>query len=203
MDPVTPIVLGLSLLLRVASAKHGRAAEGAEKEGLGLGLVLDTVAELAGHVGGHFAAEDTDRLNETFKKWWEGARLDKNQDLDRALARSALYADLFCLMEVLDTLAEKPTGIAAYLKPFWDRNPRWSRLPVGVLRRGERMQLERARDDCERKIRQIREEFEPVDYDPQKLIRPEQDQEYGTQATALAIAAIERKHGRLPDRARY
>src|SRR5229473_2087903 len=80
MDPLT-ILLGVGF----AGAKHFGANE--------------VISDILGHLTGHAAHGEVGRAREKLNHWLKGPHPDKNMDLEKAVALSALEADLFCLQE--------------------------------------------------------------------------------------------------------
>src|SRR5882762_9380588 len=54
-------------------------------------------------LAGHRAAGEFERLANRFRKWSAGNRSPDNEDLERAITRSAILADLLCLSGSLPT----------------------------------------------------------------------------------------------------
>jgi hypothetical protein len=95
MDPAT-ILFGIAAAgLKAVKVKD--AAAGIEPAGGG--VASDIGAALFTVLFSHHATEGIKRLRERFVKWVKGPAPEKNQDLERALARCQILADLLCLME--------------------------------------------------------------------------------------------------------
>src|ERR1700733_888592 len=97
LDPVTI----LSALAFAVARKSGADPH------TGSGLAIDTLTTMLGNVAGNSFTGDIQKIRQSFLTL---TRPDQNQDLERALARSALHASLFCVMEALGEPMKPPTG---------------------------------------------------------------------------------------------
>src|SRR5450755_3812980 len=79
----------------------------------GAGKVADMLAQLFGGAAGNAFFGDLEKLQSAFLTI---SRPDNNQELNRSVARSALHANLFCLMEALGEPVEPPSGKLEFWK---------------------------------------------------------------------------------------
>jgi WD40 repeat protein len=163
----------------------------------------DALAQLFGGAAGNFLHGDLQKLRTAFLTI---AKPENNTELDRAAARSALHACLFCLTEALGESLEPATGtVARWRQCVEERLPqtlRDLRRPTeGFFKDADRNQVLEARKDCESRLAEIETNFTPVDIDPNHMLATVEP-DYATQRATEALEAIEEKRGRLPDHAR-
>src|SRR5205823_2119415 len=124
--PISPLTL-LSLVAYVGLKSRG-------EQGGGLGAyALEFAGHILGHIGGEPAAKDAERLRERLAEWLKGPHPDSNLDLEQAVTRSAIHADLFCVMEALAEPADPPQGrLERWRKVLWERCPETIKDSCGV-----------------------------------------------------------------------
>src|SRR5262245_8607925 len=88
-----------------ASAQGGSGAH--ELVGPEAGAVFQLLEHVVGHIAGSSAHEDLNEVRRLVADAFQGPTPDKNLDLERSVARAALHADLFCLMETLHEPTDK------------------------------------------------------------------------------------------------
>lgn len=188
------MVSSITVLLSIAYAisKHAGSGTGAE-----------VLSELFGDAAGNAFHGDIEKLRTAFLTV---TRPERNEDLERSTVRSALHANLFCLMEALGESLGPPQGNAAkWLDCVLLRVPQSLRelnRPLGgFLSEVERTQLLRCKVDCEKDLEKLEEVFLPVDIEPNRLLIPP-DQDFTRECSEAALAAIEAIHGALPQRVR-
>jgi tetratricopeptide (TPR) repeat protein len=195
LDPVTV----LSALAFAVARKSGADPH------TSFGLAVDTLTTMLGNVAGNSFTGDIQKIRKSFVTLTQP---DQNEDLERALARSALHASLFCVMEALGEPMKPPAGRVA----FWrqcaaDRVPKQLkdllRSSKGFLADADRAQLLMAKDLCEQLLSRVeKRKFTRLDIDRRKLFVT-LDKDYAAKSSAKALAAIERRcHGQLPAPAR-
>ena len=80
----------------------------------------DLLTTLASGAAGNFAHADVQKLYQVLGAWIDGsARPGRNEDLERAIARSAAQADLFCIMEAGGEPLKLPEGRLAPAGSNW------------------------------------------------------------------------------------
>ena len=168
-----------------------------------LGSGVDLLAQLFGGAAGNSFHGDLENLRAAFLNI---TKPDNNQELERAAARSALHANLFCLMEALGEPMEPAAGkLAQWRQCIQGRLPqtlREIRRPSeGFFKDAERAQLLQAKQGCEDELKQIESRFTPVAIDANRMLITIEDDYAGARAHD-ALTAIEKEHGRLPDHAR-
>ena len=149
---------------------------------------------LAGHSGAHTLEQLGDRV----RKWTVGTVLPENQDLERALTRCALLADLFCLAEG----ADRGLGADSTYGDVWSRFGLWLERPEGMFQ-GLTSEGVRVAANSKRERLNALElgEFRPVGIDATSLILP-QTEDRSAGLAALALSTTEREYGPLPDTVR-
>lgn len=156
--------------------------------------VLDSL--LSG-VTGNLLHEDVRRLSRSLAEWIRKARPAANEELQRAVTRSAVCADLFCLMEALGELSAERLG-------WLPENLKNLRRPIkGFFETGTEAQLRKAEGACERRLKEIENNFNPVDIDPARLLRElDASSDYAQARAAEALKAVEAGCGALPESVR-
>ncbi len=167
----------------------------------------DLAIEQAGHLTSHFAHADLERARESLHEYFEGHHPEKNLDLERAVTRSSLHADIYCLMEALHEPLEPPKGrIERWRRLILERAPEslQSQPKTGVLTTGTQTTLRKIKEDREKRLREIEkiDELDPPAIDPRLLLKMAKRQQYGASLTAAALTEIESNHGKLPTQAR-
>jgi hypothetical protein len=154
-------------------------------EPAGGGVASDIGAALFTVLFSHHATEDIKRLRERFVKWVKGPAPEKNQDLERALARCQILADLLCLMEAT------PWGIEGE-HDSWLRRVA-GRLPPSLNAGGGIFQSCRRRADlvCKARLKAAEEDFEVSKIDMSKLLKREINGDFGRSLGLEAIAELE------------
>jgi hypothetical protein len=207
IDPAT-ILFGLAAAgLKVAKARS--AASGVEAGGAG-GAGAEIGAELLTVLFAHHATEDIRRMRERFAEWLKGPAPHKNRDLERAIARCEILADLFCLIEAL------PGRIQDAEHKTWLRSVA-ERLPETLKRsqtRGffadiEKAQIRAAGGICAARLKALEEEFEPSEIEPSMLLKREIDSSFSEKLGRESAESLEgresssgQKIGALPERVR-
>jgi hypothetical protein len=169
-------------------------------------LTLQVFEPIVAHLTGTAAHGDVKRAREEFTRWFNGPSPDKNFDLEKAVTRSAIHADLFCIIEALGDNYE-PLGSSAplWLQRVWERCPeslKTSRPMPGFITAGMKLQLRAAKDACEKRLEELEEDFKPAPIDSRRLIDPSSGGEYGEELAASALEALEADHGAFPIRVR-
>jgi hypothetical protein len=181
-----PIGIGLSL-----------AAAGLKIFGGGRKLV-----EFAQHpldiAAGHLAGESILKLAERLREWSDGNPRIENQDLDKALARSALLANLFCL---LDALPPQPYVLGPWSE-LRERCKKW--LPrhslQGIFSQAEEAVILPAIETCEKRLKEVEEgSFAPAEIDPLRLVLTDRGRDWGATLAREALADLQREHPNLQD----
>ena len=93
--PIATILFGLG----AAALKAKRAASGGKDSDGAAGVAIEIGGELATVMFAHLATGHVEAMQERFAEWIRGNPIPENEHLERALAKSAVLADLFCLME--------------------------------------------------------------------------------------------------------
>ena len=169
----------------------------------GAGEIANTLSQLFGGAAGNAFHGDLVQLRKDFLTI---TRPDSNQDLDRAVARSSLHASLFCIMEALGEDLEPASGkLELWRQCVEERFPQrvreLGRPQGGVIAQAERAQLLQAKADCIAALKQIEKSFTPVSISPNTMLTTVDDR-FAEKPATEALAGIEEKCGRLPDRAR-
>lgn len=121
MDIAT-ILFGLgAAAIKTAGARHAATATSTSGESASE-IASGIAGEFATVLFAHHAADDLKRMQERFASWLSGHSLPVNQDLERAVTRCSILADLFCLMEALPGGIEG-TGHRSWLRCAQDRCP--------------------------------------------------------------------------------
>lgn len=199
VEKPTPMIDPITILTVLAYAIAKQKA-GDQKGDELLPKVLDAFAQLFGGAAGNAFHGNLEKLRAAFLNI---TKPDSNQDLERAAARSALHANLFCLMEALGE--PLTTGKAKWLQCVRARLPQTlrdlRRPSEGFLQDAGRAQLIQAKEDCEKQLKQIETRFTPSAVSPHEMLR-KVEEDYATRRAGEALEAVEAKHGRLPDEAR-
>jgi WD40 repeat protein len=161
--------------------------------------VMDAFAQLFGGAAGNAFHGDVQGLKRAFLNV---SRPDSNQDLERAIVRAALHADLFCLMKSLSESIDPPAG---QFEKWWlcveERLPQalrdLQRVAGGVLSEGNRSQLLLAKADCINQLKQTEINFVPSQIKPHQMLAA-MEEGYAEKCAVGAFAALESKHGKLP-----
>jgi WD40 repeat protein len=188
LDPITILTTVGYAIARNAGSTAG-----------GPNPVSDVFAQVFGGAAGNALYGDVQSLRKAFLTV---TRPDSNRDLERASARSALHADLFCLMEALGEPLEPPSG---QLEKWWlcvrDRLPQAMkdlRRPYGgFLSEAHRIQLLEAKTDCIDQLKKIEVSFKPNEIKPNQMLAAMRIG-YAEKCAADALTGIESKHGQLP-----
>ena len=167
------------------------------------GLAFEALSEMFGGAAGNSFFGDVQKLRQTFLTI---TKPDSNRDLDRAVARSALQASLFCIMEAIGEPMKSPVGKVALWRQCiaarLPQNLRDLRRPSeGFFADAGRAQLLAAKQLCEKRLSRIEKKFAPVAIDPNRLLKSVED-DYAQRRSSEALAAIEKTHGELSPRAR-
>jgi WD40 repeat protein len=147
-----------------------------------------------GHLGGEKLLEWKERL----RSWYAGNKRIENQDLERAVTRSALLATLFCLLDALPSrsAAHGPMQqLRRHLKKWIIEN-----FFLGVLTEPEESAIRTAIDDCEKRLKDLEaESLVPAGIDPLRLVLPERAGDWSTNLANAALEDIWSAHADLPD----
>src|SRR5262249_5151032 len=127
--------LGLTVLATLGYSVFKRLSAGHDGT---YSPLSDAPAQVFGGAPGNPFHGDTERLRAELFQFLSGGRPEGNEDLERAIARSALHADLFCLMEAAkEPLALPPGKLDAWLERLRERLPdrikHFRRVSAGVL----------------------------------------------------------------------
>lgn len=201
IDPATILFLLSAAGLKALKAK-GVDASSAGGEGTEIGAELLTV------LFAHHATEDIRGMQQRFADWLKGPAPHKNRDLERAIARSEILADLFCLIEAL------PGGIRDAEHKSWLRSV-VERLPEtlkrsergGFFAESEKAQIRAAKAVCEARLKGVEEEFEASEIEPSILLKREIDGSISEKLGRESAHALEEREtfsghkvGALPER---
>jgi tetratricopeptide (TPR) repeat protein len=167
-EPIITLLLGLGL-----GAKGLLAAAGLEVPGLE--QLSEKAAEIARDVGvillAHRSEHELENLKQRYDKW--RARLDRprNEDLERGVARSAIFADLLCLMDAAPDLSRE-----------W-RLPEWlqTRRPVGLFEFATSTWFPTAKDDCRQRLENLTSHPTVSPMDSFQLVRLNPDVAWGVE----------------------
>jgi hypothetical protein len=172
------------------------------------GAVWSNLNMLVSGAAGNFAHADLQKLYQVFGTWIDGsARPDRNEDLERSIARSAAQADLFCVMEAAGEPLKLPEGkLARWQQLIWDHCPERLKDSLhqneGFFAEAERDHLQALRHLCEQRLQKVEEAFTAVGIDPRTLISGAQAKPEPLAEARLQELEKEAGYGRLPDRAR-
>jgi len=187
-DPITVLTtLAYAVVRNVGSSSSGPNP------------VSDIFAQLFGGAAGNAFHGDVQELERAFLGV---SRPDSNKDLARASTRSALHAQLFCLMESLGEPLDPPPG---KLEKWWiciqDRLPQGLkdfRRPLGgILSEALRAQLIQAKTDSIEQLKTLELSFVPSEIKPHQMLVVMEDG-FAEKCAADSLAGIESKHGKLP-----
>ena len=192
----------VTALAYAAVEKHG-----AQLEKLIPAFGVDLLTELvSGAV--KFAQADIQKLYAVLGTWIDGSvRPGRNEDLERAIARSAAQADLFCTMEAAGEPLKLPEGkLARWQQLIRDRYPERLKDALhqnqGLFAEAEREHLRKLRQLCEQRLQKVEEAVPGVGLDPRNLISGEHKKPELIAEARLQELEKEAGFGRLPDRAR-
>ena len=168
----------------------------------------DLLTTLASGAAGNFAHADVQKLYQVLGTWIDGStRPDRNEDLERAIARSAAQADMFCVMEAAGEPLMLPEGkLARWQQTVKDRCPERLkdalRQSQGFFADAEREHLRKVRQLCEERLQKVEEAVAVVEIDPRKLISGAHEKPELIAEARLQELEKEAGFGPLPDRAR-
>ena len=176
-----------------------------QKDG-GIEGVRQMLGTLVGGAAGNAFSADVHDLGNALAGWLRATRPDRNMDLERAVRRSGLHADLFCIVEALGEPLELPESRGErWLQLLHERTPERFRNPgmlrEGALTAGGKMQLRLAREAILQRLKQIEDQFSTNSLDPDKLLGKE-DKDYARAAAESALVELESAHGLFPEAAR-
>ena len=187
MVPLPIATIGLSL-----------AAAGLKVYG-GEGAVIELFKHPLDLLAGHRAAADFERVAERFKEWAAGNKPPENEDLERAVTRSAILADLFCLSEAIPTelaWSETVQRLRERLRKLLPQSP-----VQGLFSQADESGVRAAIAACETRLKDIdRGQFDRAGIDPMRLVLPARGGDYGAELALGALADIEREHQTMPER---
>jgi WD40 repeat protein len=188
--PVVPLpiaTIGLSL------AAAGLKIFGGESK------LLEFAAHPLDVAAGHLGAENILELAERLRKWYDGNERIENEDLEKAVARSALLADLFCLRDALPPQAARLGPWSQLRDHFKEWLP--DRSLQGIFSRAEESAIRSAIEACEKRLKEIKEgTFVPAGIDALRLVLPESGVDWGAKLANEALEDIQFEHAGLPDR---
>ncbi len=148
-------------------------------------------------LAGHSAAQSLEDLGERFRTWSVGNQPPDNQDLARAVMRSSLFADLFCLGESLpDEL-----GVDDSLLARGRLGGLFAEPPRGVFATADRRTIIEAIDSTKEALRAPeRGDGQPFVVDLTQLVRLERDEDfdYAAALSSLALDRVESRHRTMP-----
>jgi hypothetical protein len=172
----------------------------------GGGVAAEIAGELANVVFAHSATEKIHHLQPRFEKWIAERHPPGNEDVERAVARSKILADLFCLMEAEPGTLEDHKWLqrAKRICPgALLRTP-----PLGVLTQAAVSAIGEAKKICGERLRKLEAGFKPAGFDAARLLTEPADGDFGAALANAALAELEkelaegRKEARLSDRVR-
>jgi hypothetical protein len=159
--------------------------------------------EFAAHpldvAAGHVVGEGIVEMAERFRRWYEGNQPTENEDLERAVTRSALLADLFCLLDVMPSLSSRIGPLSDLREHFKKWLP--DRSPQGVVSQAEIAAMRSAIDARERRLKEIQEgRFVQAPVDPLNLVLPDLNADWGAKLASSAWQDARDKEPGLPNR---
>lgn len=167
--------------------------------------LVEFVANPIDIAAGHLGAENIVELAERLGRWYAGNNRIENEDLQKALTRSALLADYFCLLDSLP-VQPGPLGPARQLR---ERFGNWlPRAPLqGAISQAEEAAIRPALEACEERLDRLEKgtfvsdsTLDPRRIEPNRLILPTHDTEWAAQLATAALADICSEYKNLPDR---
>jgi tetratricopeptide (TPR) repeat protein len=195
--PIATILFGLG----AAALKAKRAASGGkDSDGPG-GVAIEIGGELATVMFAHLATGHVERMQERFAEWIRGNPIPENEHLERALAKSAALADLFCLMEATPGPIADSEG-----KTWWRRvqalcPPALLNSPFqGFFAEADQAQIRAAKAFCKARLEELEEHFKATGIDAAQLLKPTPDGDYCARIAGESLAELEKNHGALPKR---
>lgn len=176
----------LAVALKVAKAGHAGAG-GAEGTATGGGW-LDIASELATVMFAHQANEDINRWRERLASRFGGVHVHEpeNVALERALEKSAVVADILCLMAASPEQAPQSGMLLSLARKLGVAPDE----PAGALSAGAQACIRQAQTFCEKRLTALESEFQPRGIDPAVLLQPHTAEE-AAELGRRALAAIE------------
>ena len=141
---------------------------------------------------GNYAHADVEKLRKSLAGWAQGAHPAENMDLDRAVTRSAIHADLFCVTEALGEPVELPEGrLERWQQLLRDRLPKRTPAVQTLFSDQDKRQLRHVREECFQRLRELEERPAPSEIRADRLILPERQVDYGSTLAVAAFDALE------------
>ncbi|HWB86707.1 MAG TPA: HEAT repeat domain-containing protein [Bryobacteraceae bacterium] len=165
-----------------------------------------TAGGLLANIATNVVHPDVESFRNQILSWFNGPHYDKNMDLERAVARSSIHADLFCIIEALHEPLDPPKSAAAWMERLWERCPEGIRnlRPsfAGIFSAAEHAQLAQIKSGCLRRLQEVESStFQPLPPDAFRL-HLGRNENYQRQLTQAAVRALEQDYGKLPEAAR-
>jgi tetratricopeptide (TPR) repeat protein len=195
--PIATILFGLG----AAALKAKRAASSGKDSDGPAGIATEIGGELATVMFAHLATGHVERMQERFAEWIRGNPIPENEHLERALAKSAALADLFCLMEAAPGPIADPEG-KTWWRPVQALCPQALLTPPiqGFFAAADEAQIRAAKASCKARLEDLEEHFRATGIDAAQLLKPTPDGDYCARIAGESLAELEKNHGALPQR---
>jgi hypothetical protein len=148
---------------------------------------------------GHLTAQNIEELTKKLRKWRAANERVENEDLERAVTRSKLIADLSCL---LDALPLRPSSLGP-AQDLWDQFRRrlGNATFEGIVTQAEVAVIQPAIADCHSQLNELQHGIVAVEkIDPQLLVLSERGGDWATDLAFSALSDMRARHANLPER---
>jgi hypothetical protein len=136
---------------------------------------------------------------ERFREFAGANRRPENEDLERAIIRSAILADIFCLSDGLPTEWAGIGPLQQFQEHFRKVLPQ---IPFkGIFSQAEELTIRVAISACEKRLNAIEHaNFDQPAIDPLRLVLPARGYDYGAGLALEALRDMEQEHQTMPAR---